>query len=96
MSINIGEIFETKSVELILRNNILIYCEKLPSGILSPCYYLTIVTMNVISSFAEELDLFLMDWEEYIAKTPNSERLCDLIEQARYEYYLTLISIVPT
>lgn len=96
MSINIGAIFETKSVELILRNNILIYCEKLPSGILSPCYYLTIVTMNVISSFAEELDLFLMDWEEYIAKTSNSEILCDLIEQARYEYYLKLISIVPT
>lgn len=52
--------------------------------------------MNVISSFAKELDLFLMDWEEYIAKTPNSEILCDLIEQARYEYYLKLISIVPT
>ena len=90
MSINIGAIFETKPVDLILRNNILIYCEKLPSGILSPCYYLTIVTMIVISSFAEELDSFLL------LKTPNSEILCDLIEQARYEYYLKLISIIPT
>ena len=35
----------------------MIYCAELPLRILSPCYYLSIEAMNIISSFAEEDDL---------------------------------------
>ena len=62
----------------------MIYCAELPLRILSPCYYLSIEAMNIISSFAEEDDLIVMDWEEHIAETSNSEIFCDLIGKARY------------
>ena len=33
-----------------------------------------------------------MDWEEYLAETSNSEKLCDLLCTARYDYYLKLVN----
>ena len=50
-------------------------------------YYLLVIilnieTMNIVSSFAEEDDLSVMDWEEYTAETSNSEILCDFIDKA--------------
>ena len=38
--------------------------------------------MNIVSSFAEEDDLSVMDWEEYVAETSNSEILCDFIDKS--------------
>ena len=35
-----------------------------------------------------------MDWKEYIAETSNSQKLCDLLCTAHYEYYLELINTI--
>ena len=40
--------------------------------------------MNIIFSYAEEDESFVMDWEECIVETPHFEILCGLIYKARY------------